>query len=96
MTFLIGWPLASGARKFGYSQLLPANQSEPQSRAAGHSEEGRVLTQQHHSTALDLTEEGNIMSFGDFIAQVFAVAFGIILAGFISFILLMMLGLALV
>lgn len=36
------------------------------------------------------------MSFGDFIAQVFAVAFGIILAGFISVILLMMLGLALV
>lgn len=34
------------------------------------------------------------MSFGDFIAQVFAVAFGIILAGFISVILLMILGLA--
>lgn len=89
-----GWPLASGARKLGSVSLLLREESEPQSRAAGHSEEGRVLTQQHHSTALDLTEEGNIMSFGDFIAQVFAVAFGIILAGFISVILLMILGLA--
>ena len=36
------------------------------------------------------------MSFGDFVGTVFAVAFGILLAGFISVILLMMLGLALV
>ena len=36
------------------------------------------------------------MSFGDFIAQVFAVAFGIILAGFISVILMLMVGIALV
>ena len=36
------------------------------------------------------------MSFGDFIAQVFAVAFGIILAGFNSVILMLMVGIALV